>query len=73
MAQRVYVFTSDNGDGSSSVCYTRDVELLAKLEDQDPQSYGGNEGTANVLTFPDDLDLEECGFDFMTDDEEGDE
>jgi hypothetical protein len=70
MAQRVYVFTADGGDGSSSVCFTRDVELLAKLEDEDPESYGGNEGVASVLTFPDNLDLEECGFDFMTGDEE---
>lgn len=73
MAQFVYVFTSNNGDGSASVCYTRDVELLAKLEDEDPESYGGNEGVSSVLEFPDSLDLEECGFDFMSDDLDGEE
>jgi hypothetical protein len=69
MAQIVYAFTSDNGDGSSSVCFTRDDTLLAKLEESDPQSYGGNEGSALYLTFPDDLDLEEAGFSFMTADD----
>lgn len=64
--QRVYVFTSNNGDGSSSVCYTRDPDLLDVLEDEDPESYAGNDGGASELTFPDDLDLEACGFDFMT-------
>lgn len=69
MPQIVYVFTSDNGDGSSSVCYTRDPNLLSKLEESDPESYGGNEGSPSRLTFPDTIDLETCGFDFMTDDD----
>ncbi|UKL15008.1 hypothetical protein hairong_103 [Pseudomonas phage hairong] len=62
MAQLVYAFVCNNGDGSGSIRYTRDVELLAKLEEIDPEGYGGNEGVADVLTFPDDLDLEEVGF-----------
>lgn len=78
MAQEVYAFTSNNGDGSASVCYTRDPSLLAKLEEDDPESYGGNEGSADQLTFPDDLDLVAAGFSFMTDadivgEEEGDD
>lgn len=68
--QRVYVFTSNNGDGSSSVCYTRDPDLLDQLESDDPETYGMNEGSATELTFPDDLDLDTCGFDFMTGEEE---
>lgn len=69
MPQIVYVFTSNNGDGSSSVCYTRDPALLEKLEESDPESYAGNEGSADTLVFPDTIDLETCGFEFMTDDD----
>lgn len=69
MTQNVYVFTSNNGDGSASVCFTRDPDLLEKLEDEDPETYGLNEGQ-DVLSFPDDVDLDAAGFNFMTDDED---
>lgn len=57
MSQIVYVFTRGNGDGSASVEYTQDPDLLDRLMDDDCESYGMNEGYADELTFPDDVDL----------------
>lgn len=64
MAQTVYVFTTDQGDGSSGVNFTRDPDLLDRIIEEDPETYGMNEGYADVLNFPDDLDLVACGFSF---------
>lgn len=64
MAQLVYLFTADGGDGSNSVSFTRDPDLLDRLIEDDPDTYGMNEGYSDVLTFPDELDLEACGFSF---------
>lgn len=63
--QTVYGFISDNGDGSCSFHWTRDSELLARLEEDEPDAYWANEGSySEVLNFPDDLDLIACGFSF---------
>lgn len=63
--QKVYVFVSDGGDGSASVCFTQDPNLLSILEEEDPESFGLNEGGySDVLTFPADLDLKAAGFAF---------
>lgn len=67
MSQKVYLFTADLGDGSSTVRFTRDYDLLDRLCDEDPEQYGMNEGYSDTLTFPDDLDLAECGFRFYED------
>lgn len=67
MAQKVYLFTADQGDGSSTVRYTRDPDLLERISEEDPESYGMNEGYADELVFPDDLDLVACGFSFYED------
>lgn len=71
MTQKVYVFIVDGGDGSASVQYTRDPDFLDRMWDEDPESYGLNEGGySDILEFPDDLDLEECGFSFYEGEEE---
>lgn len=63
MSQKVYVFTRDQGDGSSSVGYTRDPEYLDKHQDDD-ESLSMNEGFSDVLEFPHTLNLVDCGFRF---------
>ena len=68
---KVYVFVVDGGDGSASTCYTKDPLLLKRLEEEDPEYYGLNEGTySDVFTFPEGLDLDACGFNFFEDDME---
>ena len=67
--QTVYGLSSDNGDGSSSIHWFRDKATVDALLDEDSstwkEQYWANEGSAAVtLTFPDDLDLLACGFDF---------
>ncbi len=64
--QTVYCLSSNNGDGSSSVCWFTSVseEDLEKLIDLDPESWGMNDCGADTYTFPDDLDLKACGFRF---------
>lgn len=49
---KVYFFTVDGGDGSASVDYTDDPEYLDRMTEEDPESYGANEGYALVLSFP---------------------
>lgn len=62
MSQTVYVFTRDLGDGSNTVGYTRNPEYLD--ENQNDDDLAMNEGFADTLHFPDDLDLASCGFSF---------
>jgi hypothetical protein len=66
MAQTIYGIICDGGDGSASVRWYRSQEKVEKLLNDDEQCewYGQNEGQAKILTFPDDLDLEKCGFSF---------
>lgn len=65
--QTVYALLEDNGDGSSSIHWFRDKEIVdALLESDDVEDWCQNEGIpAETLTFPDDLDLKECGFRFV--------
>jgi len=73
--QTVYGILQDNGDGSSACLWIKDKAIVDKYldEDFDPERFGINEGCpAETLTFPDDLDLEACGFDFYEDDEDED-
>lgn len=65
--QHVYLFTEDLGDGSNAVRYTQDAGLLRRLQDDDHEecdSFAMNEGYSDTLTFPADIDLKKCGFDF---------
>lgn len=70
MAQTIYGLVSDNGDGSASMHWYKSQEVVDKLLDEASKdwqdSYNMNEGTyAEVLTFPDGIDLEKCGFEFQ--------
>lgn len=69
--QTVYGLTADNGDGSCSMHWFRDKTRVDELLDEDnaawDERYYGNEGyPAVTLTFPDDLDLDACGFRFRS-------
>lgn len=73
MAQVVYGLVQDYGDGSSGMRWYRNKDLVDKiLDDDDPDwddSFYGNEGVPSMeLSFPDDLDLEACGFRFDDED-----
>jgi hypothetical protein len=74
MAQVVFGLTVDGGDGSSHIQWFRDEAVVRRLLDSDDgvdlEMYGANEGyPSETLTFPDDLDLEACGFRFSDHDE----
>ena len=67
---KIYGLMSDNGDGSSSIHWFRNKAIVDNIldDDYDPD-WACNEGSpAETLTFPDDLNLEECGFVFSDDD-----
>lgn len=56
----------DNGDGSSSIHWFQNEQIVdAILESDDVETWFQNEGgPAEVLMFPDELDLFACGFRF---------
>lgn len=69
MTQTIYGLTVDYGDGSAGMQWFRDKELAYSLLDEDNPNWQemmyGNDGSPSmVLTFPEDLDLEKCGFSF---------
>ena len=70
--QKVYGLISDHGDGSSSTRWFQNKEIVdAILESGDVEKWYANEGVpSEVLTFPDDLNLVECGFSFDDEDYE---
>lgn len=75
MTQIIYGLSRDNGDGSCSVIWFRNKELVdylltdGKSSDYDErEAFYGNEGSiSQTLNFPDDLDLIDCGFFFCDD------
>lgn len=69
MAQTVYGLISDGGDGSAHIRWFRSIDIVNKLlnDDEYCEQYGVNDGSPETLTFPDDLDLTECGFTFDDD------
>lgn len=65
--QKVYLFTEDLGDGSNAVRYTKDPDLLKRLQSDDNEHsdyFQQNEGYSRTLTFPAGVDLDAAGFDF---------
>lgn len=77
MTQTIYGLNRDNGDGSASIVWFKDLALVNRLLDQDDrsfpswvwESYSMNDcGPSLTLCFPDDLDLESCGFRFSDQD-----
>lgn len=64
--QTIYGVLADNGDGSASMLWFRDLPDIDSMEERHPERWGISEGISQTLTFPDDLDLEKCGFRFTT-------
>ena len=64
--QQIGYVTRDNGDGSASVLFFKNVDLAQKLVDDDSycDEFYGNDGEVRILTFPDIVDLNSCGFRF---------
>jgi hypothetical protein len=67
--QTIYGLLHDNGDGSTSMHWFRTHEEVDAVLDQDAlvtyEAYWTNDGPSEVLHFPEDLDLESCGFVFQ--------
>lgn len=59
----------DLGDGSSCIDWHRDIEKAERLILEDPESYWANEDGPDFYYFPEELDLESCGFHFRDVDE----
>lgn len=59
---KLYYYTQDHGDGSSSVrwCTEQHYEALLTALDEDESLYA-NEGSACSLTLPDDFDVSSLG------------
>lgn len=66
--QTIYGLIADCGDGSAVMCWFRSLDDVNFLLDEDnghEQFWAANEGCpAETLTFPADLNLEQCGFRF---------
>jgi hypothetical protein len=56
----VYMITTNNGDGSSSIQFLEDPSVVDLLEEHDPETYGGNEGGWY------ELEVEHCPYHVMT-------
>jgi hypothetical protein len=66
---KVYGVISDSGDGSGCLLFFKDLVLLKKIMEEDPETFYANEGSPAVtLNLPDDIDLKEVGI--TLDDEE---
>ena len=68
MTQTVYGLVSDGGDGSASIRWFRNKELVDSLLDDNEIYFINEGGLADTFTFPIALDLEECGFLFSDED-----
>lgn len=66
MTQTIYGMISDNGDGSSSMWWFRELPDEEAMTEKNPETWGMSEGIAETLTFPAELNLEKCGFSFST-------
>lgn len=60
---KLYYYTRDNGDGSASVkwCKEEHLQSLLDLFEDDPETYGANEGEPSYMTLPDGFDIESLG------------
>jgi hypothetical protein len=64
MTQTIYGLIADHGDGSSGMHWFRDKALIDEILEDDERYYANEGVPAEVLTFPKELNLEECGFEF---------
>lgn len=65
--QVIYGVISDSGDGSSHLKWFRDKRIVDAILDHDAlqEQFYANEGSpSEIFSFPDDLDLVMCGFNF---------
>jgi hypothetical protein len=68
--QVIYGLIRDNGDGSGSMCWFRNLNIVERLLEDD--DFYANEGSpAETLYFPVSLDLSLCGFIFDDEQFEG--
>jgi hypothetical protein len=73
---KVFLALSDNGDGSQSINWFKDVtiEQLEKLEEDDPDTWGSGDGLQyQELDFPDNFDFEALGVHYWSTLPTGDE
>ena len=70
--QTICYITRDNGDATASVLFFKDVALAESLIQCDDSSENGGSFAMNSevtkLTFPDVVDLDQCGFYFSDED-----
>lgn len=70
--QTICFITRDNGDGTASVLFFKDVALAESLIqcDDSGENYGSFSMNSEVtkFTFPDVVDLDQCGFRFSDED-----
>lgn len=74
--KKLYVLTSNNGDGSSSVCATFDKSLIDEMEDKyqdgtlDFETWSDGDGFHyNTWTLPEECTAESMGFSELTRDD----
>ena len=65
---KIYCLVSNNGDGSGSAQWFRDASIAESLIDEDPETWGGNDGGPTAYTFPEGFDFDACGIHFSDDD-----
>lgn len=72
----LYVLTSNNGDGSSSVCATFDANLIAKMDEAygdgtlDFETWSDGDGFHySTWTLPDECTPQSMGFSELTDED----
>ena len=64
--QTIYGMISNNDDGSATMWWFHTMPDADLMEEKCPEMWACSEGISQVLTFPDNLDLELCGFRFNT-------
>ena len=67
---KIYGLVSDNGDGSASVHWFKDIDSVNAAMEYDVSTWSMNEDyPAEILTFPDGFDFDACGITFYEDDD----
>ena len=69
--QVIYGLIEDNGDGSGSMRWFRNLDIAERLLEDDDNFYANEGCPAITLTFPVSLDLNLCGFIFDDEQFEG--
>lgn len=68
MTQKIYALVCDGQDGSASITWFKDSDIALSLIDPTGDNWRDefnlNSGFAEILEFPDSVNLEACGFYF---------